>query len=171
MANTYTQIHIQAVFAVQNRDSVIDTKWSDELYRYITGIVQNNKHKLLVINGMPDHLHLLIGLRPTQSISDLMQDIKGNSSKWINEKKFLRRKFCWQEGFGAFSYSKSDLNSVIHYIKNQQEHHRRKRFQEEYIELLKEFDMDFDDRYIFKPVDYSMPTNIPSLRDEMTPKT
>lgn len=155
MANTYTQIHIHAVFAVQNRNCVIDTKWSDELYRYITGIVQNNNHKLLAINGMPDHVHLLIGLRPTQSISDLMQDIKGNSSRWINEKKFLRGKFRWQEGFGAFSYSKSELNSVIRYIKNQQEHHRKKRFQAEYLDLLKKFEMDYDDRYIFKPVDYS----------------
>jgi len=153
MANTYTQIHIQAVFSVQNRDSIIHISWSDELYRYITGIVQNNKHKLLAINGMPDHIHLLIGLRPTQSISDLMQDIKGNSSKWINERRFLREKFSWQEGYGAFSFSKRELNSVIQYILNQQEHHRRKRFQEEYLDLLKQFEIDFDDRYIFKPVE------------------
>jgi putative transposase len=98
MANTYTQIHIQAVFTVQDRDSIILNDWKDDLYKYITGIMQNNKHKLLAINGMPDHIHILFGLRPAQSLSDLMQDIKGSSSKWINEKRFVRGKFTWQEG-------------------------------------------------------------------------
>lgn len=107
MPNTYTQVHIQFVFAVKYRDSCIHTSWKDELYKYITGIIQNNKHKLITINGMSDHIHILIGLRPTQSISDLIQDIKGNSSKWINEKKFVKGKFEWQEGYGAFSYGKS----------------------------------------------------------------
>ena len=107
MPNTYTQIHIQFVFAVKYRAGMIDSSWKNELYKYITGIVQRNNHKLISINGMSDHIHILIGLRPTQSISDLMQDIKGNSSKWINEKPFVKRKFEWQEGFGAFSNSKS----------------------------------------------------------------
>ena len=153
MANTYTQIHIQTVFSVQNRRCIISNSWKNELYKYITGIIKNNKHKPLAINGMPDHIHILFGLRPAQSISDLLQDIKGNSSKWINEKKFIKGKFSWQEGYGAFSYRKSDISQIINYIRNQQEHHRRKSFTEEYLELLKEFNIDYDERYIFKPVE------------------
>ncbi len=154
MANSYTQIHIQAVFSVQDRDSVIRNSWKDELYKYITGIIQNNKHKLITINGMPDHVHLLIGLRPTQSLSDLMQDIKGSSSKWINENRFIHGKFSWQEGYGAFSYSKTELPYIISYINHQQEHHTRRTFQEEYLSLLKEFDIEYDNRFVFKPVDF-----------------
>ena len=159
MANTYTQIHIQIVFTVQNRDCVILKSWRDELFKYITGIVQNNKHKLLAINGMPDHVHILIGYRPTQSLSDLIQDIKGSSSKWINEKRFVHGRFSWQEGYGAFSYAKTDLPKIIDYIQHQHEHHIRKTFLEEYLELLKEFDIDYDDRFVFKPVgfDYFVP--------------
>ena len=159
MANTYTQIHIQAVFSVQNRECIIQPGWKDELYKYISGIIQNNKHKLLAINGMPDHVHILFGLRPSQSISDLMQDIKGSSSKWINDKKLIRGKFSWQEGYGAFSYSKSEVPSIIQYILTQTVHHRVKTFTEEYYELLKEFEVEFDDRYLFKPVkvDYIVP--------------
>lgn len=153
MANTYTQIHIHAVFAVQNRDCIIRDTWKDELYKYITGIIKNNQHKPLAINGMPDHVHVLFGMRPSQSLSDLMQDIKGSSSKWINEKKFTKYRFSWQEGFGAFSYSKSQLSNVIVYINNQKEHHRIKTFIEEYKELLQEFNIDYDDRYIFKPIE------------------
>jgi putative transposase len=157
MANTYTQIHIQAVFTVQNRDCIIQCHWQDELYKYITGIVQNNKHKLLAINGMPDHVHILFGFRPSQSLSDLMQDIKGSSSKWINEKRFIKEKFSWQEGYGAFSCSKSNLPNVIQYIKNQEEHHKKRSFTEEYEELLKEFEIDYDERFVFKSVDYIVP--------------
>ena len=153
MANTYTQIHIHAVFAVQNRACVISSSWKEELYKYITGIIQNNNHKLLTINGMPDHIHLLIGLRPTQSLSELMQDIKGHSSKWINTNNFVKGKFAWQGGFGAFSYSKSDLPVIIRYIQNQEEHHKKKTFNDEYQQLLKEFEVDFDERYIFEPVE------------------
>ena len=152
MANTYTQIHIQVVFTVQNRDCIVLRNWKNELYKYITGIVQNNKHKLLAINGMPDHIHILIGLRPSQSLADLVQDIKGGSSKWINERKFVRGKFSWQEGYGAFSYSKSELLNVIQYIDDQIIHHKRKTFIEEYHDLLREFEIDYDDRYVFKPV-------------------
>jgi putative transposase len=152
MANTYTQIHIQIVFAVQNRESVIQNSWKDELYKYITGIVQNNKHKILAINGMPDHIHILIGYRPAQSLSDLMQDVKGSSSKWINEKKFVQGRFSWQEGYGAFSYAKRDLPKIIGYIQNQYEHHIGKTFLEEYKELLKEFDIEYNDRFVFKPI-------------------
>ena len=152
MANTYTQIHIQAIFAVQNRQALIQNEWKDELYKYITGIVQNHNHKMLQINGMPDHLHLFFGMRPTQSISDLMKIVKGDSSKWINEKGFLKTKFSWQAGFGAFSYAKSQVPKVIKYIQNQEEHHKRKTFIEEYVDFLKAFEIDYDERYIFKSV-------------------
>ena len=131
MANTFTQIHIHAVFTVQNRECVIKNQWRDELYKYITGIICNQHHKLLAINGMPDHIHILFGMRPAQSLSDLLQDIKGNSSKWINERKFIRSKFSWQEGYGAFSYSKSQLPQVIQYIDKQEEHHKKKTFLED----------------------------------------
>lgn len=156
MANTYTQIHIQAVFAAQNRDCVIRKSWKDELYKYFTGIIQNHSHKVLAINGMPDHVHILIGMRPTQSLSDLMQDLKGDSSRWINQKGFVKGKFSWQEGYGAFSYSKSHVNAVIDYIKNQEQHHHKKTFLEEYLEFLKKFDVDFDLRYIFNHIEYEM---------------
>ena len=159
MPNTYTQIHIHAVFAVQNRECIIRDSWKDELYKYIGGIIKNNRHKPLIINGMPDHVHVLFGFRPSQSLSDLMQDIKGSSSLWINEKRLVPGKFSWQEGYGAFSYSKRELPYIIKYIENQQNHHKKKTFLEEYHQLLKEFEIDYDDRYIFKPVgiDYSVP--------------
>ena len=152
MANTYTQIHIQAVFAVQNRISLINEKWEEELYKYIAGIISNQGHKLLQINGMPDHIHMLIGLRPTQALSDLMKKVKGDSSKWINLKGFVEGKFIWQEGYGAFSYAKSQVSMVIRYIQDQKLQHKKKTFKEEYLTLLNEFDVDFDERYILKPV-------------------
>ena len=150
MANTYTQIHIQFVFAVKHRDGLINSSFKEELYQYIAGIIKYHNHKLLAINGMYDHIHIFIGMRPTQSLSDLLQDIKGNSSKWINEKKFLKVKFEWQEGYGAFSYSKSQVKTVIDYIRNQEQHHAVKTFQDEYLEFLKLFEVDYDERYIFK---------------------
>ena len=154
MANTYTQIHIQAVFTVQNRDCVIKKTWKVELYKYITGIIQNHGHKVLAISGMPDHIHIFFGMRPNQSLSDLMQDIKGDSSKWINQKKLVQTRFSWQEGYGAFSYSKSHVDSVIDYVKNQDIHHRRKTFIEEYHDFLEKFEVDYDERFIFEPVEY-----------------
>ncbi|HEX2968210.1 MAG TPA: IS200/IS605 family transposase [Bacteroidales bacterium] len=152
MANTYTQIHIQSVFTVQNKECIISDRWRNELYKYITAIVQNDNHKLLAINGMPDHIHILFGLRPSRSLSDLMQDIKGGSSKWINEKGFVRGRFSWQEGYGAFSYSKSDLPNVCRYIECQQQHHKKEKFIDEYLGLLNEFEIDYNDEFIFKPV-------------------
>lgn len=153
MANTYTQIHIQAVFAIQNRGSLIKECWEDELYKYITGIVHNHGHKILAINGMPDHVHVFFGMRPAQSLSELMQDIKGDSSKWVNRRGYSKRKFSWQEGYGAFSYSKSHIDNVIDYIKRQKEHHKKKSFIHEYYEFLEKFDVSYDDRYVFKPID------------------
>jgi len=154
MANTFTQIHIQTVFAVQNRDCLITKIWSDELYKYISGIIRKQGHKLLAINGMPDHIHILFGMKPIQSLSDLLQDIKGDSSKWINDKKHVRGKFSWQEGYGAFSYGKSQLPQIIQYIENQEEHHKKKTFIEEYKSFLNDFEVDYDERYIFKPAEY-----------------
>lgn len=150
MANTYTQIHLHVIFAVKKRTGLIQHEWKDELYKYITGVIQTNEHKLLAVNGMPDHLHICFGMRPIQSLSDLMQDIKGHSSKWINEKKFIREKFEWQEGYGAFSYSKSQVSKVISYVRNQEEHHRKITFLDEYKMFLEKFEVPYDERYIFK---------------------
>lgn len=146
---TYTQLHIQFVFAVKFRDALIQTHWKYELYKYITGIIQNNNHKLLSINGMPDHIHILIGLRPNQSISNLVNDIKANSSKFINEKRFLPVRFEWQKGYGAFSYGKSQIDRVIQYINNQEKHHHKKSFREEYLDFLKKFEIEYNEEYIF----------------------
>ena len=152
MANTYTQLHIQFVFAVQNRASLIQPSWEEELFRYITGIVKNHKHKMLAINGMPDHIHIFLGLHPTQSISNLMQTVKGESSEWIKKKGFVRGKFQWQEGYGAFSYSHERVNQIVNYVMNQKEHHKSRPFMDEYRELLEEFKIAFDQQYIFKPI-------------------
>jgi REP element-mobilizing transposase RayT len=152
MANTYTQIHLQTVFAVQNRQSLIKKEWRNELYKYITGIIQNHNHKVLQINGTADHIHILFGMRPTQSLSDLMKQVKQDSSKWINSKGFVNGKFSWQAGYGAFSYSKNQIPNVINYIKNQEEHHKIKTFSEEYLELLQEFKIDYNDLYILKSI-------------------
>ena len=153
MPNTYTQIHIQVIFAVKKRTGLIQKEWNDELYKYITGIIQHHDHKLLAINGMPDHVHAFFGMRPTQSLSDLMQDVKGSSSKWINEKKLIKDRFEWQEGYGAFSYSKSQVSKVIAYIQNQETHHRKITFVEEYKKFLEKFEVDYDERYIFKALE------------------
>ena len=152
MANTYTQIHIQFVFAVRNRQSLIHKEWKEELYKYMTGIVQNNEHKMLQINGMPDHVHLFIGMRPSQSLSDLMRVVKGESSEWVNKKGFVKEKFSWQAGYGAFSYAKSEVPRVIRYIQNQEEHHRKKTFREEYVDFLEAFEIKYDERFIFQSV-------------------
>jgi putative transposase len=150
MPNTYTQIHIQVIFAVKHRTGLIQKEWKDELYKYIAGIIQKHNHKLLAINGMPDHVHVFFGMRPTQSLSELMQDIKGSSSKWINERRFINERFEWQEGYGAFSYSKSQVSTVIAYLENQEEHHRKLSFIEEYKNFLEKFEIDYDEQYIFK---------------------
>jgi len=153
MPNTYTQIHIQAVFAVKYRLSVIRIEGKDELYKYITGIIQQNGHKLQIVNGVEDHLHIFLGMRPTQSLSDLVQDVKANSSKWINEKRFISTHFEWQSGYGAFSHSKSQIPDVIKYIQNQESHHAKQTFLDEYRELLNQFDIEYDERYIFRQLE------------------
>jgi len=153
MANTYTQLHIQFVFAVQNRISLIQPSWEEELFKYITGIVKNHKHKMIAINGMPDHIHVFVGLHPSQSISNLLQVVKGESSEWINNKGFVSGKFQWQEGYGAFSYGHSQVHQVYQYIMNQKEHHKKQSFLEEYRGLLEKFEIAYDEKYVFKPVE------------------
>jgi len=154
MANTYTQLYIQFVFAVQNRRSLIRPEWEEELYKYITGIIQNKSHKMIAINGMPDHLHMFIGFQPVDHMSELIKVVKGESTKWIKENELVKGKFNWQSGYGAFSYSRSHIDRVYHYIQNQKQHHRKKTFREEYIALLEKFNVDYDERYIFKEVKY-----------------
>jgi len=144
MANTYTQIYIHVVFTVEGRQNLIKPEHNDELQKYITGIVSGQKQKLITINNMPDHLHSLVGLWPDSSLSDLVRDVKANSSKFINEKHWVMGRFFWQEGFGAFSYSRSQLGTVIRYIENQQIHHNKKSFRDEYIALLEKFGVEYD---------------------------
>ncbi|MEI8290965.1 MAG: IS200/IS605 family transposase [Verrucomicrobiota bacterium] len=150
MANTYTQIYLHVVFAVEGRQSLIAPEHNVELQKYIAGIVSGQNQKLIAINNMPDHLHLLVGLKPDIALSDLVRDIKAGSSKFINEKHWVLGRFSWQEGFGAFSYSRSQLGAVIHYIESQQQHHAKQTFREEYVELLEKFNVEYDPRYIFK---------------------
>lgn len=152
MANTYSQLYIQIVFAVKGRQNLISKNNKDEIYKYITGIITNHKQKLIAINGMPDHIHILVGIKPDISVSDLVRDIKSNSSKFINEQKWINGKFEWQTGFGAFSYGHSQLANVIKYIENQEEHHKTKTFGEEYIAFLKLFNIDFKNEYLFEDV-------------------
>lgn len=150
MPGTFTQIYIQVIFAVKGRESLIQPSWEEELYKYITGIVRNKGQKMLAINGVPDHIHFLIGMKPTCNLSDLVREIKKASNVFIKEKGFTRFNFQWQEGFGAFSYSHSSLDQVIKYIMNQKEHHKQKTFREEYCEILKKFDIEFKDEYLFE---------------------
>ncbi|MFN8335953.1 MAG: IS200/IS605 family transposase [Cyclobacteriaceae bacterium] len=150
MADTFSQIYIQIVFAVQNRDSAINPIWEEELYKYIAGIVRNKEQKLLAINGMPDHIHIFIGMKPSCRISDLVREIKKSSTEFIKENKFCRGKFSWQEGYGAFSYSHSHIDSVVKYILNQKEHHTIKSFKAEYIEFLRRFEIEYNEQYLFK---------------------
>lgn len=151
MANTYSQIHIQMVFAVKYRQALILPSFKDRLHDYITAIVQNHDHKMLAINSVEDHIHFLMGFRPHESISNLIRQVKGDSSEWINKEKLTPKTFRWQEGYGAFSYAKSDIPNVIRYITNQEAHHRQQTFLEEYIGLLDTFRIEYDPAYIFKP--------------------
>ncbi|RXM49286.1 IS200/IS605 family transposase [Flavobacterium sp. YO12] len=152
MANTYSQLYVQIVFAVKGRQNLISKNKKNEIYKYITGIIIHQKQKLIAINGMPDHIHILVGIKPNISISDLVRDVKSSSSKFINEQKWINGKFEWQTGFGAFSYGHSQLTSVIKYIENQEEHHKTKTFKEEYIAFLKLFNIDFKNEFIFDDI-------------------
>jgi REP element-mobilizing transposase RayT len=150
MGGTFSQIYIQIIFAVEGRHNLISNQWKDDLHKYIAGIIKGKNQKSIIVNGMPDHIHAFVGLRPSMAISDLVRDIKNNSTNFINDKKFVKGKFSWQEGYGAFSYSHSHLNSVYNYIKNQEAHHKKKSFREEYLELLKKFEIEYNEKYLFK---------------------
>jgi REP element-mobilizing transposase RayT len=153
MSNTYTQINIQIVFAVSKRENLISKNNRDELQKYITTVIENKGQKLLAIFAMPNHIHILIGMRPNIALSDLVRDIKSTSSNFINSKKWVKGKFNWQNGFGAFSYSNSQLDRVIKYVLNQEEHHKRKSFKKEYLEFLLKFEIDYDEKYLFDWID------------------
>lgn len=150
MANTYLQIYLHVVFAVEGRMSLIPRRHQEELYKYMTGIVTNKKQKLLAVGGMPDHVHIFVGINHGNSISDLVRDIKANSSRFINEKQWIRGKFRWQKGFGGFSYSHSHIDAVARYILNQEQHHKRQSFKDEYLKLLKQFAVEYDSNYLFE---------------------
>jgi REP element-mobilizing transposase RayT len=156
MANTYTQIDIHLVFAVKGRQSLISTAWKENLYKYITGVIQNHKHKMLQINGMPDHIHIFIGYNPAHPLPNLVEEIKTSSNKYINEKHLTPFKFAWQEGYGAFSYSKSQREIVIKYISNQEKHHQKKTFKVEYLEILQKFEVDYREEYLFDFLDLTL---------------
>lgn len=150
MANTYTQINIHAVFAVKGRQNLLVDKFREDLFKYISGILKNTGQYPLAVNGYKEHVHIFFELHPSSSISDIMRDVKANSSKWINENSFVVGKFAWQEGYGGFSYSRSQRDNVINYIINQEKHHAKSTFREEYLELLRKFEIDFKDEYVFE---------------------
>ena len=152
MANTFSQIYIQTVFAVENRQSLITT-FKEDLYKYITGIIRNQGQKLIAINGMPDHVHILIGLRPAMALADLVREIKADSTNFINSHKRVHGRFNWQEGYGAFSYGHSQLDRIIRYIENQEKHHEKQSFKNEYMTLLRKFDIACEEKYVFEFLD------------------
>ncbi len=150
MAGTFSQLYIQYVFAVKRRENLIRPPFETEVYKYIAGIVSGKDQKPLAVNGMPDHIHVLVGLKPAMRIADLVRDIKNNSCNFINDKGWLKQKFSWQEGYGVFSYSESNYGKVIDYIKNQKKHHEKKSFRQEYLLLLKRFNIPFEEKYLFE---------------------
>ncbi|HMK02896.1 MAG TPA: IS200/IS605 family transposase [Ferruginibacter sp.] len=150
MPGTFSQIYIQIVFAVKSRANLIDPVWKTDLHKYISGIIKGKGQKPIIVNGMPDHIHIFVGLRPAMLISDLVRDIKNNASNFVNEHGFVKGRFRWQEGYGAFSYSHSHIENVYNYILNQERHHQKKTFKEEYFDLLKKFEVEFDEKYLFE---------------------
>jgi REP element-mobilizing transposase RayT len=150
MSGTYTQIYIHVIFAVKGRENLLQKSWRKDVFKYMAGIIRGENQKPIIVFGVEDHVHLFIGLKPTISISDLIRDIKNNASKYINDRKLVRGHFSWQEGYGAFSYSHSQLDKVYQYISNQKEHHRKKTFKEEYLGLLQKFEIEHDERYLFE---------------------
>jgi putative transposase len=150
MAGTYSQIYIQVVFAVNGRENLLLKPWRDEVFKYMSGIIKGKNQKSIIVNGVSNHVHLFIGLKPSMAISDLVRDVKNNSSNFINENKFVHGKFSWQEGFGSFSYAHSQIEKVYQYILNQEEHHRKKTFKEEYLDFLHKFEVEFEEKYLFE---------------------
>jgi putative transposase len=153
MAGTFSQIYIQLVFAVSGRENLLLKKWRDEVFKYMAGIIKEKNQKPIIVNGVSDHVHVFVGLRPSMSISDLARDIKNNSSNFINKKGYLKGKFSWQEGYGAFSYGHSQIDNVYQYIANQEAHHKKKTFKEEYRDFLQKFEIEFNEKYLFEWLD------------------
>ena len=149
MAGTYSQMYIQVVFAVKGRQNLLEKSFRTEVFRYMSGIITQKKQKPIIVNGVSDHVHLFIGLKPSMAVSDLVRDVKNNTSNFINDRKFVNGRFSWQEGFGSFSYSHSHISRVYHYILNQEEHHRRSTFKAEYLHLLRNFEIPHDEKYLF----------------------
>ena len=150
MPNTYTQLYIHIVFAVHGRDSLLRSEFREHVHKYITGIVEQRSHKLIAINSVPDHMHLLIGYEPQQALSDLVRDIKSHSAKYINEQGWMKTKFSWQTGYGAFSHSRSQIDAVVKYIANQETHHRKTDFRREYLDMLEKYSVSYDPKYLFE---------------------
>ncbi len=150
MAGTFSQIYIQIVFAVQNRDAAISPEWEERLYQYISGIIRKKGQKMIAINGMPDHIHLFIGMQPSCCLSDLVREVKKSSNEFIQDNKFVKYKFSWQEGYGAFSYGHSQIDVVAKYVMNQKEHHKKVNFKEEYIAFLKKFEIKYNEKFLFE---------------------
>lgn len=153
MAGTFSQIYLQVVFAVKGRENLIAKPWRSELHKYISGIITGKGQKSIIVNGVADHIHCFVGLKPSMTISDLVRDIKNNSTNFINKNKFVKGKFSWQEGYGVFSYSHSHISDVYNYILNQEEHHKKKTFKEEYLEFLNKFEIPYEERYLFEWID------------------
>ncbi len=150
MAGTYSQIYIQVVFAVKGRQNLLCKDWRDEVFKYMCGIIKNKGHKPITVNGVSDHVHAFIGLRPAMALADLVRDVKNNSTNFINEHTWIPGKFCWQEGYGAFSYSHSQIETVYNYILNQERHHGQQTFQAEYLDFLKKFGIEYDMKYLWE---------------------
>ena len=150
MAGTYSRIHIQVVFAVKGRDNLLLKPWREEVFKYMAGIINEKGQKSIIVNGVTDHVHVFVGLKPSVALADLVREVKNNSSNFINKKRFVQGRFSWQEGYGAFSYSYSQLDTVYKYILHQEEHHREKTFKEEYLEFLRKFEIEHDEKYLFE---------------------
>ncbi len=150
MANTYSQIYIQVVFAVQGRQNLLQKEWRADVFKYMAGIIKNKGQKPIIVNGVDDHVHTFIGLKPAMPLSDLIRDVKNNSTNFINQNHWVKGKFSWQEGYGAFSYSHSQIENVYNYILNQETHHAKQTFKDEYLELLKKFDVEYDEKFVFE---------------------
>ena len=150
MAGSFSQIYLQYVFAVKGRQNLLQKPWREEVFKYISGIIKGKNQKPIIVNGVSDHVHVFVGLKPAMPIPDLIRDIKNNSSNFINENRWVKGKFSWQEGYGVFSYSHSQIDSVYQYIANQEAHHREKTFKDEYIDFLKKFEIDYDEKYLFE---------------------
>ena len=150
MAGTFSQIYIQVVFAVQGRQNLLQREWRQEVFKYMAGIIKNKGQKPIIINGVEDHVHVFLGLKPAMALSDLVRDIKNNSSNFINEHSWIKGKFNWQNGYGAFSYSHSQMDAVYNYIQNQEEHHKQLSFKDEYLDFLKKFEIEHDAKYLFE---------------------